>query len=140
VLDVRLEGVAVADVMHPGLIAVTPDTSLGELAAVLADRRVHAVAIARTPPGTDPADGGWAFASDMDLVRAVAAGRLDARAGRIAGTEIVVVDPADRLDMLARRLVEHGVRHAVVADGAGTPLGVVSSLDVLRVLAIRAWL
>jgi CBS domain-containing protein len=132
----RLERLIVADVMHSGVIGVGPATSLRDLAAVLADRHVHAVSVA----GTAPAAGGtrlvWAIATDMDVVRAVGAGSLDATAGQIAGTEPLVVDAGDPLDTAARMLVDHAVSHAVVTGDAAVPAGVLSTLDVLRVLAI----
>jgi CBS domain-containing protein len=76
----------------------------------------------------------------MDLLLAVAGGHFDATAGALAGTEPLTAGPDEGLDTVARRLVEHEARHAVVADELGLPVGVVSTLDVLRVLAIRAWL
>jgi CBS domain-containing protein len=133
----RLDHLTVADVMHAGIIGVAPDTPLRDVAGVLADRRVHAVSVA----GIEPGDGGgklvWAIATDLDVVRAVAAGAQDATARSIAGTEPLVVDADTPLDDAARLLVDHGVSHAIVADGQAAT-GILSSLDVLRVLAIAA--
>ena len=133
----RLGHVTVGDAMHPGVITVPLAASLGELAGVLADRRIHAVAVAALvhPPEHEERTV-WAFATDVDVLRAVAAGRFDATAEAVAGAAPRIVDPGDSLEYAARALTAHRERHAIVADELGMPLGVVSTLDVLRVLAI----
>lgn len=133
----RLDRLAVRDVMHAGLAGVAPAASLPELAAVLADRHIHAAVIA----GTRPAAGGermvWAIATDMDLLRAAALGQWTANAAEVAGTEPLAVDAGEPLDAAATRLVQHGVGHAVVT-AAGRPAGTLSTLDVLHPLSVSA--
>ena len=71
----RLERVSVESAMHPGVITVAPATPLAELAGVLADRRIHAVAVAGTQPGAAGDERlVWEIVSDMDVLRAAAAG------------------------------------------------------------------
>ena len=53
----------------------------------------------------------------------------------IAATEPLCVDPDDTLDLVADRLVAHGVTHAIVGTERAVPAGVVSTLDVLEVIA-----
>jgi predicted transcriptional regulator len=74
----------------------------------------------------------------MDVLGAAATGRLDATAADLAGTAPLMVAPSDSLQYVARALTADGVRHAIVADELSVPLGVVSTLDVLAVLAIGA--
>ena len=135
----RLARVTVDEVMHPGVITVSPGASLRELAGVLADRHIHAVAVVGLlhPPDHEERTV-WAFGTDMDVLRAAAGGNFDATAEAIAGAAPLIVDPGDTLDYAARALTEHRLHHAIVADELGMPLGVVSTLDVLRVLAISA--
>jgi CBS domain-containing protein len=131
----RLERLRVSDVMHAGVIGVGPATPLRDLAAVLADRRVHAVSVAGIAP---PVNGGrlvWGVATDLDIVRTVVAGRPAATAGETAGTAPLVVGAGMALDDAARLLVEHDARHAIVEDG-GSAAGVLSTLDILRAAAI----
>lgn len=134
----RLERLAVGDVMHVGLIAVGPETPLQEVAAVLADRRVHAVSVAGIAPAGGDGRLVWAVATDLDVARAVAAGAHAATAREIAATEPLVVDVATPLDQAARLLVDHDVSHAIVAEGQAA-VGVLSTLDVLRVIAVGSW-
>jgi CBS domain-containing protein len=135
----RLDHVTVGDAMHPGVITVPPATSLRELAAVLADRHIHAVAVVGLLHQPEHEEHMvWAFATDMDVLRAAAAAHVDVTAASVAGAAPLIVDPGDSLDHAARALTAHRRRHAIVADEIGLPLGVVSTLDVLRVLAVGA--
>jgi CBS domain-containing protein len=135
----RLGHVTAGDAMHPGVITVPPAASLRELAAVLADRHIHAVVVVGLQQSPEHEEHMvWAFGTDMDVLRAAAAGHLDVMAESVAGAAPLIVDPGDPLDATARALTAHRQRHAIVADELGMPLGVVSTLDVLRVLAIGA--
>ena len=134
----RLDRLVVGDVMHVGVIAVAPETALRDLAGVLADRRIHAVSVA----GIAPAGAGgrlvWAVATDLDVVRSVADGTLEATAREIAAAEPLIVDVTTPLDAAAHLLVEHDVSHAIVAE-QDAAIGVLSTLDVLRAVAVGSW-
>jgi CBS domain-containing protein len=57
----------------------------------------------------------------------------------MAGSEPLTVAPEETLDVVAARMVDHGVTHAIVAGAPGeTPAGLVSTLDVVGVLGIDA--
>ncbi len=135
--DVRTGlGLATEDPLHPGVLGVPARTTVRDLADTLARYRLHAACVS----GVTEDRGGerlvWAIASDMDVLRAAHGGQLDAAAGEIAATEALTVDADEPLDEAAARMVAHGVGHAIVAAGAGAPpAGVLSSLDVLGVLA-----
>ncbi|MBX5442259.1 MAG: CBS domain-containing protein [Solirubrobacteraceae bacterium] len=134
--EARLARVRVRDAMHPGVLGVPARTTVRDLADTLARYRLHAACVS----GVTEDRGGerlvWAIASDMDVLRAAHGGQLDAAAGEIAATEALTVDADEPLDEAAARMVAHGVGHAIVAAGAGAPpAGVLSSLDVLGVLA-----
>lgn len=124
--------VTVADVMHPGIIATAPQTTLAEVAEMMANSRVHCVVVeglARDSARQERLV--WGILSDLDLMEALAAERLEASAGEIASTEIVTVEPADSIEEVARLMAEHECAHlVVVAADSGEPVGVISSLDV----------
>jgi CBS domain-containing protein len=127
----------VAQVMHAGVIDCPPQATLREVAASMASRGVHCVVVdglARAPGGTERLV--WGIVSDVDLMRAAAAGRLDDQAGELAVSEVVTVEPHEPIDTAARLMAEHDSSHLVVVDPAsGRPTGVVSSLDVARAIA-----
>lgn len=130
-----LAQLTVREAMHPGVLTCPPETPVLEVARMMATHGVHAVVvsgIARTPQGERLA---WGVLSDMDLVRAVVAGDLDEDAGRLMGTEPVTVRAHEPLEAAASAMAEHDVSHLVVLDGAGEPVGVVSTMDVAASVA-----
>jgi CBS domain-containing protein len=95
-----------------------------------ASYRVHAVVVDH--------DFGWSVVSDLDLVEALGVGADTATADRIALTPAVMVAPDETLERAAQLMSEHEVSHLVVAvPGAERPLGVLSTLDVARALAVE---
>jgi CBS domain-containing protein len=124
--------VTVGEVMHRGLIASVPQTTVLEVAEVMARNRVHCVVVeglSRDVSGQERLV--WGILSDLDLMKALAAGRTDATAGELAATEIVTVDPSEQIADVALLMAEHESTHLVVTEG-GRPVGVVSSLDVAQ--------
>jgi CBS domain-containing protein len=128
--------VPVSDVMHHGMISIPPQSTLEDAAAEMARNRVHCLVVEGLARGADRDEHlVWAILSDLDLMRAIAAGRLDVAAGELAATEIVTVDPRDTIDKVARLMSDHDIVHVVVVSPEnGEPTGVVSSLDIAGAL------
>jgi CBS domain-containing protein len=126
----------VSEVMHCGVINTPPQTPLEEVAAQMAGHRVHCVVVEGLARGRDQQEElVWGTVSDLDLIKAVAAGRRDASAGEIAATEIVTVDASDSVEEVVRLMAEHECSHlVVVSPERGEPVGVISSLDVAGAL------
>jgi len=124
----------VSDVMHHGVINAPPQTPLREVAAQMALNRVHCVVVEGLALGRDRQETlVWGILSDLDLMKALAAGRLDVSAGEVASSEIVTVEGTEPVEEVARLMAEHECTHLVViAPESGEPVGVVSSLDVAR--------
>ena len=125
-----LTHVRVRDCMHAGTLTCGADDSLQDVAAIMANHRVHAVVIT-------PANGGRpvGVVSDLDVAAAVAAG-ADCSAHEAAATEALTVSADEPLRNAAQLMSEHGVSHLVVVDAAGGyPVGVLSTLDVAAVYA-----
>ncbi len=129
--------VSVGAVMHHGIVALPPQSTLQDAAGEMARHMVHCVVVEGLARGADREEHlVWGILSDLDLMRAVAAGRLDVAAGELAATEIVTVDPRDTIERVARLMAEHDITHVVVVSHEnGEPTGVVSSLDVAGALA-----
>jgi CBS domain-containing protein len=125
----------VADVMHPGIHTAGPDTTITELAAMMAERGIHCVVIEGVRPDRSGERLVWGVVSDRDLLSALHAGG-DATAGQIALTEAAVVARQAGLDEAVTLRVEHDLSHVIVVDETdGRPAGVLSSLDVARAVA-----
>lgn len=130
-----LEEIIVRDAMHEGVLSCPTDTPLSTVAELMAANGVHCVVV------TDVVDASvWGVVSDLDLVAAAGVRDLDAQsAGGSAATPALAIAPDDTLQRAAQMMTEHAATHLLVVDGAsGRPAGVLSTLDVARVLAERS--
>jgi len=135
-----LTQVTVAEAMHPGVLTCPLETPLATVARMMASYRIHAVVVFGEE--SDDVEGSqlWGVVSDLDLVSAASAGDLEERtAGGTAITPVVMVAPDDTLAHAAQLMSEHEIAHLVVAEpDSARPVGVVSTLDLARVLAAAA--
>ena len=128
----RLASVTVREVMHEGLITCAPKTPLDELAHLMASRRIHA--ILTTDDGDEQKT--WGVVSDLDLVSLASADMFGATAADASTTEVITVALDETVERAAQLMSEHGVTHLLVLDGESErPVGVLSTLDVARVIA-----
>jgi CBS domain-containing protein len=112
------------------LIECDADAGVRDVARAMAEHSVHCVVV-RGLEG-----GGWGIVSDLDLMAALGPELPGATAGRLAGTDVVVVKPTDTLEHVAQLMVEHQTTHVVVVDTTtGEPVGILSTLDVARFAA-----
>ncbi|HEY7890779.1 MAG TPA: CBS domain-containing protein [Solirubrobacteraceae bacterium] len=123
---------SVGDVMHHGVISTPPQTPLIEVAAQMAEHRVHSVVVDGLARGRDEQETLiWGLITDLDLMKALAGERLHVSAGELAASEIITVETTDTIDDVARLMAEHECTHLVViSPRSGEPLGVISSLDI----------
>ena len=130
----RLDHVRVADAMHAGVVTCAADTPLRVVARMLAEHRIHCVAV---PDIEGTGTSTWAIVSDLDLIGAAAAGGIDGRTARdIAAGEALAISGDDVLDRAVQLMSEHQVAHLVVVGASsGRPVGVLSTLDVAGLLA-----
>jgi CBS domain-containing protein len=125
------EKATVLDAMRLGVISCSADASLREIARALATYRIHSVVITAFE-GDQP----WGIVTDVDLT--VAAGKdLDKLTARdVWHTRLVTIEPDEPLSRAVQLMTELGVTHLVVVQPqSGRPVGVLSTLDVVGVLA-----
>ena len=135
-----IQSLAVGDVMHRGVINAPPQATVTELALQMAESRVHCVVVEGLARRSDLQEElVWGIVSDLDLMKALAAGRVELSAGEIAATEIVTVEDSDPVEQAVELMAAHDCTHlVVVATRTGEPVGVISSLDVAAALARAA--
>jgi CBS domain-containing protein len=116
--------------MRTGVITCSPEATIEEVARMMAMHHVHAVVV------TEPDSGAaWGIVSDLDVI-AAAADADTALAGACAAPDVVTVSVGEWLRVAARLMEKRGVSHLVVAHpGRTRPVGVLSTLDVARVIA-----
>ena len=124
----------VGDAMHRGVVTCDVGTPLSKVAQMMVGHRIHCVVIDSSDKQGQPL---WGVVSDLDLAAAFANGQVEGMtAGKVAGTPAVMVDVREPLRRAAQLMTEHGVTHLVVVDPRSTrPAGVISTLDLARVLA-----
>lgn len=121
-----LDRITVADATHTGILTTDPGTPLGVVARLMADRRVHVVAVA----GNGEARRPLTIVSTLDVAAAAAAG-TEPTAGQTAQTELRAVRADEPLEEAARLMTVYGVEHLAVVDpGSGHAVGILSSLDI----------
>lgn len=122
----------VRDAMHTGILTTDPSTSLRVVARLMAEQRVHVVAVADPDHARRP----FGMVTTLDIAAAASEG-TDLTAGEaVAGTEIVTVSSAEQLDYAAQIMAKHRLEHLMVMDAVtGHPTGVLSSLDIAAAYA-----
>jgi len=135
-LSRTLAGATVADAMTNGVISCAPETPLRTVARIMAEHRVHAVYVFDYGREDDETVELWGIVSDLDVV-AAAVEYLDARtAGESSVTPLVVVHSDDELEHAAALMAENDVSHLAVVDPrTERPVGVLSTLDIARVVS-----
>jgi CBS domain-containing protein len=127
----RLDLTTVAQHMHAGVVTCDAQAPLTEVAALLADARIHCVVVAGLMTTSNGTRLSWGTFTDRDLIRALDRGEGGLTAGAVAGTELVTVGPGDTIARVVQLMADHDVTHLVVVE-QDFPVGVISSLDVAR--------
>lgn len=134
-----LESATVFDAMTFGLVSCSPQSSLRAVARLMADRRIHAVYVFDYGEEDDEQAELWGLVSDLDVAAAAAGTDLDeVTAGNSAVAPLVTVESNDPLGWAAQLMAENSVSHLAVIDSeTHRPAGVISTLDIARVVAGR---
>jgi CBS domain-containing protein len=121
----ELDRVRVGDCMNRGILSCGASTPLGEVAGVMANNRVHAVAVIEAD-GTHPIG----VVSALDVVAAAVSGE-EPTAMQAAATEHLSVSSSESLLRAGQLMAEYAVSHLIVLDASsGEPVGVLSTLDI----------
>jgi CBS domain-containing protein len=118
---------SVRDVMSPGIIVVAGDTTVAACAAIMYERRTHAVLVvddrSREPLG-------WVF--HRDVLRHLRSDPLTTVAADVVSAEPAYIDPEATVDEAAERMVQENITHLLVGKSPDRiPEGVISSWDLV---------
>ena len=122
--------------MTPGIVACSSTASLAEVARVMAIHGVHCVTIV-APDADEVGERRLdSVLSDIDLLAWATGSTPGARACGRGSRPVVTVAPDTSIYDAAELMVGHGIDHLVVVDQrGGSPVGILSALDVAAVLA-----
>ena len=109
------------------IITITPDATVRELLAVLADHNIGAVIVSGDGSGVD------GIVSERDIVRRLNDDDsvLDAPVRQIMTSVVQTCEPSNDVDTLMAQMTEHRIRHVPVVDH-GDLVGVISIGDVVK--------
>jgi CBS domain-containing protein len=134
-----LDEARVGDFMHGMIVTCASSTPLAEVAERMAAQRIHCVVVLQVFGRDEGLERGWGIVSDLALVEAAAAGEGALTAGEIAASPPVTIDRDEPLARAAQLMAERNSSHlVVVAADQERPVGVVSTLDIARCLALGA--
>lgn len=126
----------VKDLMHNGLITCLPNTSLGQVAAMLNERHIHALVVA------EQADKPLGIISDFDLLAgewlSVDEESLNAMlkltARDLMTVPIETVDANTSVEVAAKRMAEKSIHRMLVTE-AEKPVGIISISNFMANIA-----
>jgi CBS domain-containing protein len=130
-----LDDIRVEEAMHHGVLTCALEARLTDVAAMMAENKIHCVV--GLGDVTEDDTRLWGVISDHDLV-AVAATEdpTTLTAGGTADTDVITIAPDASVRAAAELMSSNRVTHLLVmAEGSDRPLGVISTLDVARALA-----
>ena len=117
--------------MRVGVVSCPPETSLREVARIMATYRIHCVLVSDVE-GHKP----WGVVADLDIAAGAGTDLDKLTAREVANTEVVTIAADDTLQLAAQLMAERKAAHLVVVQpDSGHPVGVLSTLDLAGVLA-----
>lgn len=124
----------VRDIYHKGVILCKPDTPLQEVVRVMADTEVHAVMVAERegepPVGVvSHTDAIARYGEDLTTI--------PARDAMTAGVVSILEDAT--VEEAAKKLLESNVHRLLVVGEDKTPLGILSTTDIVREMRGTRW-
>lgn len=137
-LPVAFRSATVGDAMSPGVISCPPETPLRVVARMMSTFGVHSVFVFEHQDEDDEATQLWAVVSDLDLVAAAVLDVDERTAGASAVTPLVSVSREAPIHEAAELMAQHGIHHLAVLDPrTRRPVGVISTLDIARSIAVE---
>jgi CBS domain-containing protein len=125
--------------MHPGVVSCSQAATAAEIARIMASCRVHCVAVMGLSHDQRQDPMIWGIVSDLDLLDAVTEAGRSATAATLAREPVISIRSSMSVHDAAKAMVQYGAAHVVVVDPERrTPLGMLSTLDIARVLAADA--
>ncbi len=126
---------SVRDVYHKGVIFCKPETPLQEVVRVMADTEIHAIMVAERE-GAPP----LGVVSHMDTIAHYGDDLTAIEAREVMTREVISISETATLMDAAKQLLESDIhRLLVVDDDDETPLGILSTTDIIREMRGARW-
>jgi predicted transcriptional regulator len=124
----------VRDIYHKGVILCKPDTPLQEVVRVMADTGVHAVMVSESEE--QPPVG---VVSHTDAIAHYGEDLTEIQTRDVMTTGVVGISDSATVGEAAKRLLESNIHRLLVVSKDGTPLGILSTTDIIREMRGTRW-
>jgi CBS domain-containing protein len=124
----------VRDIYHKGVILCKPDIPLQEVVRVMADTGVHAVMVAESE-GQPPVG----VVSHTDAIAHYGEDLTEIQTRDVMTTGVVGISDSATVGEAAKRLLESNIHRLLVVSEDGTPLGILSTTDIIREMRGTRW-
>ena len=124
----------VRDIYHKGVIFCKPDTPLQEVVRVMADTDIHAIIVAEGE-GTQP----LGVVSHTDAIAHYGEDLSRIRAADVMTPGVVTISKDAPVAEAAKKMLESRIHRLLVVDEDGTPLGILSTTDIIRDMRGSKW-
>jgi predicted transcriptional regulator len=125
----------VRDIYHKGVIFCKPDTPLQEVIRVMADTEIHAIMVAESagepPTGVVSHTDAIACYDEPDL------GAIQAR--DVMTQNVISISENATVSEASQRLVQSHIHRLLVVSDDGSPLGILSTTDIIREMRGTRW-
>lgn len=116
-----------ADIMTKRVVTVTPRTSIKQLAALLAKRKISGAPVVDDPRKKQLVG----IVSEADILAKPRGARY---VSQIMKTKVVTVSPDAPVEEIARLLAKHKIKRVPVVE-EGKVVGIVSRADIVKAMA-----
>jgi predicted transcriptional regulator len=124
----------VRDIYHKGVILCKPDTPLQEVVRVMADTEIHAVMVSEHE-GEPPVG----VVSHTDAIAHYGEDLTAIQARDVMTSKVISISEDATVGEAARKLLESHIHRLLVVSEGGTPLGILSTTDIVREMRGTRW-
>jgi predicted transcriptional regulator len=124
----------VRDIYHKGVILCKPDTPLQEVVRVMADTEIHAVMVSEHE-GEPPVG----VVSHTDAIAHYGEDLTAIQARDVMTSKVISISENATVGEAARKLLESHIHRLLVVSEGGTPLGILSTTDIVREMRGTRW-
>jgi predicted transcriptional regulator len=124
----------VRDIYHKGVILCKPDTPLQEVVRVMADTEIHAVMVSERE-GEPPVG----VVSHTDAIAHYGEDLTAIQARDVMTSKVISISEDATVGEAARKLLESHIHRLLVVSEGGTPLGILSTTDIVREMRGTRW-
>ncbi|HEC34431.1 MAG TPA: CBS domain-containing protein [Chloroflexi bacterium] len=124
----------VRDIYHKGVIFCKPDAPLQEMVRVMTDTDIHAIIVSEGE-GTQP----LGVVSHTDAISHYGEDLSQIYASEIMTSEVITISEDAPVAEAAKKMLESHIHRLLVVGEDGTPLGILSTTDIIRDMRGPKW-